>query len=52
MPRPSPNSQEALLMAKFGGMKPKPKLIPKDHKYFDSADWCALCLLSCPSQRE
>lgn len=31
--------QEAMLMAKFGGLKPKAKLIPKDHKYFDSADW-------------
>ena len=31
--------QEAKLMARFGGLKPKPKLLPKDHKYFDSADW-------------
>lgn len=31
--------QEAMLMAKYGGLKPKKKLLPKDHKFFDSADW-------------
>lgn len=31
--------QEALLKAKYGNLKPKKKLIPKEHKYFDSADW-------------
>jgi hypothetical protein len=32
--------QEALLAAKFGGLKPKKPLVPKEHKaYFDSADW-------------
>lgn len=31
--------QEALLMAKFGGMKPKAKLIAKEKAHFDSADW-------------
>jgi len=23
----------------YGGLKPKAKLMPKDHKFFDSADW-------------
>mmetsp|Transcript_33338 Transcript_33338/g.73714 ORF Transcript_33338/g.73714 Transcript_33338/m.73714 type:complete len:99 (-) Transcript_33338:896-1192(-) len=34
--------QEALLMAKYGGLKPKKKgglMAQKEHKYFDSADW-------------
>eukprot|EP00201_Polytomella_parva_P006951 CAMPEP_0175078320 /NCGR_PEP_ID=MMETSP0052_2-20121109/24031_1 /TAXON_ID=51329 ORGANISM="Polytomella parva, Strain SAG 63-3" /NCGR_SAMPLE_ID=MMETSP0052_2 /ASSEMBLY_ACC=CAM_ASM_000194 /LENGTH=95 /DNA_ID=CAMNT_0016348185 /DNA_START=32 /DNA_END=319 /DNA_ORIENTATION=+ len=31
--------QEKQLMAKYGGLKPKKKLLPKDHKFFDSADW-------------
>eukprot|EP00798_Chlamydomonas_sp_ICE-L_P018589 gene18589-25101_t len=33
--------QEALLMAKYGGMKPKkkPGFATKEHKFFDSADW-------------
>jgi len=31
--------QEEKLKAKYGGMKPKKKLIQKDVKYFDSADW-------------
>ncbi|KAK9829790.1 hypothetical protein WJX72_007932 [[Myrmecia] bisecta] len=31
--------QETLLKAKYGGLQPKKKLMPKDHKFFDSADW-------------
>ncbi|KAI8467938.1 MAG: hypothetical protein J3K34DRAFT_428797 [Monoraphidium minutum] len=33
--------QEALLAKKYGGMlnKRKQPLMPKEHKYFDSADW-------------
>ena len=31
--------QEEKLKAKYGGLKPKAKLMPKDHKFFDSADW-------------
>lgn len=31
--------QEALLRAKYGGLLPKKKQGPKDHKFFDSADW-------------
>uniref|UniRef100_A0A7R9V186 Negatively light-regulated protein n=1 Tax=Chlamydomonas euryale TaxID=1486919 RepID=A0A7R9V186_9CHLO len=35
--------QEAMLMAKYGGMKPKKKGgalgVHKEHKFFDSADW-------------
>jgi len=31
--------QEEKLKAKYGGLKPKTKLMPKDHKFFDSADW-------------
>lgn len=33
--------QEAMLMAKYGGMKPKkkPGIATKEHKFFDSADW-------------
>ncbi|KAG1658170.1 hypothetical protein FOA52_006931 [Chlamydomonas sp. UWO 241] len=34
--------QEAMLVAKYGGMKPKKKggaLAHKEHKFFDSADW-------------
>ncbi|KAL6753756.1 hypothetical protein V8C86DRAFT_2720451 [Haematococcus lacustris] len=33
--------QEALMMAKYGGMKPKKKglMQAKEHKFFDSADW-------------
>ncbi|CAG9467363.1 unnamed protein product [Pedinophyceae sp. YPF-701] len=31
--------QEAMLKAKYGGLKPKQRLLPKDHKFFDSADW-------------
>lgn len=35
--------QEALLMAKYGGMAPKKKKgmlgASKEHKFFDSADW-------------
>jgi hypothetical protein len=38
-PQEIEREQEAMLKAKYGGLKPKKKLIPKDHKYFDSADW-------------
>ncbi|KIZ03023.1 hypothetical protein MNEG_4934 [Monoraphidium neglectum] len=35
--------QEALLVKKYGGLNPlmkrKQPLMPKEHKYFDSADW-------------
>lgn len=31
--------QEAKLKAKYGNLGPKKKLMPKDHKFFDSADW-------------
>ncbi|KAK9828148.1 hypothetical protein WJX74_000757 [Apatococcus lobatus] len=31
--------QEEMLKQKYGGLQPKKKLMPKDHKYFDSADW-------------
>lgn len=31
--------QEAMLRAKYGGLLPKKKQGPKDHKFFDSADW-------------
>lgn len=32
--------QEAMMKAKYGGMKPKKPLMPRDQKaYFDSADW-------------
>lgn len=32
--------QEALLAKKYGGLlKRKQPLMPKEHKYFDSADW-------------
>lgn len=33
--------QEELLKSKYGALKPKNKkgLMPKEHKYFDSADW-------------
>lgn len=33
--------QEALMMAKYGGMKPKKKglMMAKEQKFFDSADW-------------
>ncbi|KAK9814028.1 hypothetical protein WJX73_009606 [Symbiochloris irregularis] len=31
--------QEAILAKKYGGMKPKKRLIPKEQKFFDSADW-------------
>lgn len=31
--------QEAMLAKKYGGMKPKQRLIPKEQKFFDSADW-------------
>ncbi|KAK9837083.1 hypothetical protein WJX81_001348 [Elliptochloris bilobata] len=31
--------QEALLKVKYGALQPKKKLLPKDHKYFDSADY-------------
>lgn len=32
--------QEEMLKAKYGALKPKKKgLIPKEHKFFDSADW-------------
>jgi len=33
--------QEAKMMAKYGGMKPKKKglMQAKEHKFFDSADW-------------
>eukprot|EP00877_Chromochloris_zofingiensis_P014254 jgi/Chrzof1/9082/Cz03g35130.t1 len=31
--------QESLLKAKYGGLKPKQRLIQKEHKFFDSADW-------------
>ncbi|KAA6426692.1 MAG: hypothetical protein FRX49_03802 [Trebouxia sp. A1-2] len=31
--------QEAKLKAKYGNMGAKKKLMPKDHKFFDSADW-------------
>jgi hypothetical protein len=37
--QPQPEIQEQLLKAKYGGLLPKKKLLPKDHKYFDSADW-------------
>lgn len=33
------SAQEALLKAKYGGLLPKKKVAPRDHKYFDSADW-------------
>ncbi|KAG7673411.1 hypothetical protein Ndes2526B_g03143 [Nannochloris sp. 'desiccata'] len=41
-PQPQPDAevlQEQLLKAKYGGLLPKKKLAPRDHKYFDSADW-------------
>ncbi|KAK9865866.1 hypothetical protein WJX84_007971 [Apatococcus fuscideae] len=42
-PGPSANDimkqQEEMLKQKYGGLQPKKKLMPKDHKYFDSADW-------------
>lgn len=31
--------QEELLKKKYGGLKPKNQLLPKEHKFFDSADW-------------
>lgn len=31
--------QEQLLRAKYGGLLSKKKVGPKDHRYFDSADW-------------
>lgn len=30
---------DQIAKAKFGGLKPKPRLIVKDKKCFDSADW-------------
>eukprot|EP00228_Micromonas_bravo_P006081 CAMPEP_0203001556 /NCGR_PEP_ID=MMETSP1401-20130829/649_1 /ASSEMBLY_ACC=CAM_ASM_000894 /TAXON_ID=38833 /ORGANISM="Micromonas pusilla, Strain CCAC1681" /LENGTH=78 /DNA_ID=CAMNT_0049743035 /DNA_START=114 /DNA_END=350 /DNA_ORIENTATION=+ len=42
-PEPSPEEimrqQEEKLRAKYGDLKPKKKLIHKDVKYFDSADY-------------
>ncbi|KAL6779579.1 hypothetical protein ACKKBG_A12845 [Auxenochlorella protothecoides x Auxenochlorella symbiontica] len=39
-PPPSEEAlQEQILRAKYGGMLPKKKQGPRDHKYFDSADW-------------
>lgn len=31
--------QEDILKAKYGGLLPKKNLMPRDNKYFDSADW-------------
>lgn len=31
--------QEDILKAKYGGLLPKKKLMPRDNQYFDSADW-------------
>ncbi|KAI8470223.1 MAG: hypothetical protein J3K34DRAFT_521571 [Monoraphidium minutum] len=34
------HEQEAMLAKRYGGMlKRKQSRVPKDHKYFDSADW-------------
>lgn len=37
--RPRTRERRGVCCSQYGGLKPKTKLMPKDHKFFDSADW-------------
>mmetsp|Transcript_13880 Transcript_13880/g.33246 ORF Transcript_13880/g.33246 Transcript_13880/m.33246 type:complete len:85 (-) Transcript_13880:313-567(-) len=56
MEEPTPEEimreQEEKLKAKYGALKPKKKLIQKDVKYFDSADWALQMQDKSPQKNE